>query len=444
MPAAVQAAAMQTKTVACRGVALVVVLAILASGCASSGPSFSEDPADYEDEVAELQARLSADPSDGAALRELGQIYMQTGRTNRAYDTLKSAYARLPSDPKTLFYLGMATEGVGRTEAALELFAQYDRMPDDSRYRSLMEGRYEWLVRVQARTEIRSMLAREADLSEQNISQGILAVLPLNYRGAQEQYEPLGRGLAEMLITDLANVRDLRVVERVRLQAILGEIEFGQTDYVDPVSAPRVGRLLGAGRLAGGSYRVTEGEDIRMDMTVVELNAQTTPSVPAQTGSLADLFTLQKELALALLDALDVTLTREERAAISAPPTESLNSFLAFSRGLLEEDDGNFEAAAEHYREATNLDPGFGAAAQRATKAERLRTAGGTATNALSAAQGSQITSTLLQQRLYNMGHSDIGFNDLIDGERRTPIEDVSGTTDDTLPPPPNPPQTPE
>jgi tetratricopeptide (TPR) repeat protein len=423
---------------------MAFALALLMGGCASSGPSFSEDPADYEDEVAELQARLSDNPSDGEALRDLGQIYMQTGRPNRAYDTLKSAYARLPNDPKTLFYLGMATESVGRTGAALELFAQYDRVPSDSRYRELMEGRYEWLVRQQARAEIRSMMVREAELSEQNISRSILAVLPLNYRGVNARYEPLGRGLAEMLITDLANVGDLRVVERVRLQAILNEVEFGQTDYVDPSTAPRVGRLLGAGRLAGGSYRVSESENIRMDMTVVELDADTTPSVPTQTGDLTDLFALQKDLVLALLDALNVTLTSEERAAISAPPTESLESFLAFSRGLLDEDSGNFEAAAKHYREAADIDPGFDAATQRASKAERLRTAGGTTKNALSAALGPQVSSALLQQRLNNMGRRHLGINDLIDDDRRTPVEDIGGIIDDELPPPPNPPQPPE
>lgn len=422
------------------GSVLAGLLLIAAGGCAASGPSFSEDPADYADEVDALQERLAADPSDATALRELGQIYLQTGRTNRAYDTLKRAYARLPDDPQTMFYLGVATEGVGRTNAALELFAQYDRVPGDSRYRDLMEGRYEWIVREEARADIRSMIAREADLSNENVSRSVLAVLPLNYRGIDEQYKPLGRGLAEMIITDLANVRDLRVVERVRLQAILSELEFGQTDYVDPASAPRVGRLLGAGRLAGGSYRVTQTQDIRMDMTVVELNARRTPRVPTQVGELSNLFTLQKELALALLDALNISLSREERAAIAPMPTESLDAFLAFSEGLLEEDDGNFEAAAEHYRTAVSIDAGFRAAARRAARAERLQAAGGTRQDILSAALGPTVTSALLRQRLNNMGSGYYGINDLIDEDRRTPVEDVGGIPETELPPPPEPP----
>ncbi|WP_176521722.1 CsgG/HfaB family protein [Longimonas halophila] len=421
---------------------LAATLMLVVGGCAASGPSFSEDPSDYEEEVETLQARLEADPADGAALRDLGQIYLQTRRPNRAYDTLKRAYSHLPNDPKTLFYLGMATESVGRTNAALELFSQYDAVPEDTRYRDLMEGRYEWLVREQARTDIREMIARETELAGDDLSRGVLAVLPLNYRGAEAQYEPLGRGLAEMLITDLANVSDLRVVERVRLQAILNELEFGQTDYVDPASAPRVGRLLGAGRLAGGSYRVTQAEDIRMDMTVVELNSETAPRVPTQAGALADLFALQKELALALLDALDVSLTREERAAIAPVPTESLDAFLAFSKGLLDEDGGRFEAAAEHYRTAVAIDPGFSASARRAARAERLHAAGGAPQNALSTAlsPAAAATSALLQQRLNNMGRGYFGINDLIDGGRRTPVEDVGGIPDTELPPPPAPP----
>jgi tetratricopeptide (TPR) repeat protein len=424
------------------GLVLAATLTLAVGGCATSGPSFSEDPSDYEAEVETLQARLQADPADGAALRDLGQIYLQTRRPNRAYDTLKRAYSHLPNDPKTLFYLGMATESVGRTNAALDLFSRYDEVPEDTRYRDLMEGRYEWLVREQARSDIRTMIARETELTGDNLSRRILAVLPLNYRGAKAQYEPLGRGLAEMLITDLANVGDLRVVERVRLQAILSELEFGQTDYVDPASAPRVGRLLGAGRLAGGSYRVTQAEDIRMDMTVIELNSETTPRIPTQEGALADLFALQKELALALLDALDVSLTREERAAIAPVPTESLDALLAFSKGLLDEDEGRFEAAAEHYRNAVAIDPGFSASAQRAARAERLHAAGGTPQNALSAAlePPAAATSALLQRRLNNMGRGYLGINDMIDGSRRTPVEDVGGIPDTELPPPPVPP----
>lgn len=419
---------------------LVVGLVLASAGCGSSGPSFSEDPDDYNDEVHELQQRLDADPSDGEALRELGRIYMQTGRESRAYDTLKRAYSHRPNDPETLFYLGIATESVGRTNAALELFSQYDQVPESSRYRQLMEGRYEWLVRQEARKEIRGMMTREAEVADQEVSSRILAVLPLNYRGVSEEYEPLGRGLAEMLITDLANVSDLRVVERVRLQAILQEIEFGQSDYVDRRSAPRVGRLLGAGRLAGGSYRVTEAEDIRMDVTVVELDSEFMPEVPTQAGNLAELFTLQKDLVLALLDALDVSLTDEERAAISPVPTESLDAFLAFSQGLLEEDQGNFEAAAQLYRQAVDLDPGFEVSAQRAVKAESMSAAGGAPQNALSAAVPAPATSGLLDQRLNHMGRGYLGINDLIDGGRRTPAEDVGGIPDTELPLPPNPP----
>jgi len=440
MPATIRTAATHVL-----GLALIAGLMLTGIGCGSSGPSFSEDPADYEDEVRALQQRLDNDPGDAEALRDLGRIYMQTGRANRAYDTLKQAYSHRPDDPETLFYLGVATESVGREHAAVELFAQYDQVPQESRYRQLMEGRYEWLVREQAREDIRGMATREASIADQEVSPRILAVLPLNYRGVSEQYEPLGRGLAEMLITDLANVSDLRVVERVRLQAILNELEFGQSDYVNPRSAPRVGRLLGAGRLAGGSYRVTQTEDIRMDMTVVEVQGDTSPSVPTQVGNLSDLFELQKELVLALLDALDVSLTEEERAAISPTPTESLDAFLAFSRGLIEEDQGNFEAAAQHYREGAKIDPGFEAAAQRASKAESLNAAGGPLQNALSrAAAPSPATSTLLQQRLNHMGRGYLGINDLMDGDRRTPVEDGGGTPDSELPPPPDPPTRPQ
>jgi TolB-like protein len=80
-----------------------------------------------------------------------------------------------------------------------------------------------------------------------------LAVLYFENQGNPE-LEMLKLGLAQMLITDLAPEPGLEVVERTRLNDILGELDLQKTATVDPQSAVRIGKILGVQYLVQGYY----------------------------------------------------------------------------------------------------------------------------------------------------------------------------------------------
>src|SRR2546422_9575601 len=82
-------------------------------------------------------------------------------------------------------------------------------------------------------------------------SPATLAVLPLVIAG-DSSFQPLSRGLAELLTTDLALIRTLRLLERLQIRAVLDELKLAESQRVDPVTAARVGRRLRAGRLWRG------------------------------------------------------------------------------------------------------------------------------------------------------------------------------------------------
>src|SRR5688500_14856488 len=69
----------------------------------------------------------------------------------------------------------------------------------------------------------------------------------------REDYEPLTRGIAEMLITTLAANPALRLVERARLQALIDEGTLNRSARIDEETAVRVGRLLGARHMIFGA-----------------------------------------------------------------------------------------------------------------------------------------------------------------------------------------------
>lgn len=365
------------------------VMALVLASCASQAP-LRGTPDEYREEVARLKREIRQNPADSVARRDLGAIYVRTGRPGKGYKQLQDAFRRGLADPKTLFYLGVAREKTGRTDAAFRLYERHKEVPEESPYRSLLRGRYESLLRERARREVAQRLEREEELTRRRISPSTVAVLPFAYQGGSERYAPLSRGLSEMITTDLASIGRLTVVERLRLQALLDELELSKSDAVDPSTAPRTGLLLGAGRLVGGGFAVREGETVDVDVTLARLGSDTTSAeVEPQSGALDRLFELEREIVFGVLRRLGIEredLTAEEIAEIEQAPTQDLQAFLAFCRGLQEEDAGNFGAAAEAYRQARTQDPSFQEAQAREEQASALDAAGASAEEALSAA----------------------------------------------------------
>ena len=114
---------------------------------------------------------------------------------------------------------------------------------------------------------------------------------------------------------------------------------------------------------------------------------------------------------------MGIQLTRAERVSIQRRPTNNLQAFFAYCRGLQEEDAGRFEAAASFFQSAVQLDPGFQAAAAAVETNESLTQAGGTADeilNQLAVIEGGgpqpNTQRDLINRRLDNLSDS-IGSN---------------------------------
>jgi TolB-like protein len=77
----------------------------------------------------------------------------------------------------------------------------------------------------------------------------VVAVLSFdnNSIGAGRQdYDGIGKGIQETLIADMAANGKIRLVDRERVQHVLDEQNLTKTGRVDPTTAVRVGKILGA------------------------------------------------------------------------------------------------------------------------------------------------------------------------------------------------------
>jgi|GEM_PF-2432367 len=324
-----------------------------ASGCASPA-AVTTRPATR----AALEARVAASPSDGEALRDLGLRLALDGDYAAARVLLTRAVEGRPADGAALFGLGLAAEAMGDREAAESVFARYPQV--GGAWRDSLRARHDAALRRRLRADAAAALA--ADTLGPSTGSAV-GVLPFAYRGADPQYAALGRGLAEVLSADLANVAGLTVVERVRQDALLAESALARAGALDAATAPRTGAMLQADRLVGGEVHV-DGDVLRLDAAVWDPTPAELADETAE-GSLADLFAMQRTLTRGVFTALGIEVTPEQAARLADPPTDDLTAFLLFSRGLMEEDGGFYRRAADLYRQALERDPTFGLAGAR-------------------------------------------------------------------------------
>ncbi|MFQ5823097.1 MAG: tetratricopeptide repeat protein [bacterium] len=425
-----------------------IILVLLCVSCATV--RYQRDISEYQSEINKLETKLKTNPEDSEALQDLGVIYFETEQYSLAIDYLQKAYEYNPNDPKTMFYLGMTLEFQNKNQEALKIHEKFIEVSRLSPYRRLMEGRYRRLNREIIRQEIRTLLQQEQQLSEDRMTSKTIAIFPLIYQGKDEQYAPLGKGLSEMIIIDLGQVQELQLLERIRMQTLLEELKLAQTELINKQSAPRFGKLLGAGRILAGTFNILKKKQLQVDVLSWDIINHNFPDATSQSDALENLFRLEKDLVFNVIEEMGIELTPQERDNIQHIPTKNIQAFLAFCKGLEKEDAMQFNAAVKFYQEAIKLDPDFKAAANKSEAAESLSQAGGSSEDVLGQIvkiEGQEIVpvtspNDLINNRLQNLG-SNVGSNFVPGQDSRKSTEEASSSGADLgeLPKPPEPPE---
>jgi curli biogenesis system outer membrane secretion channel CsgG len=159
-----------------------------------------------------------------------------------------------------------------------------------------------------------------------------LAILFFDYTGKDAELEPLREGLAQMLISDFSAAPQVRVVERTRLKALLEEQKLGQSGKVDPASASKLGKLLGARFLVLGSFFDLKNV-LRIDARVVEVETGRIVRSVGAAGNADDFWTLEKSVAQKLGEVLEGALPAFTRRRSSRWP-RAISTLSSSSRRL--------------------------------------------------------------------------------------------------------------
>ena len=335
------------------GRSLLAVLCL--SGCATMGAP-SVGPGD----IPSLQARVAREPEDGTLKLQLAAALASADRCGEAVEIAREGRILRPSDPAGPLIVGRCLERAGNLEGALQVYARYLESYGNAGGADVVRGRRLLTFQTHAREEAQRALAREEELAPGDPE--TVGVFPFLVDGGP-RHQPLSAGLAHMLTTDLALLGRFSMVERVETNALLEELELPR-ELVDPATAARAGRILQASRMVLGTVRIPSEDEAALGGNIVLETGELVQPLSLE-GDLANLLDLEKSFALQLAEDLGYQVSEAERQRILENRPGSLAAFLAFSRGLLEEDLGNFESAAALYREAVQLDPSYGQARSR-------------------------------------------------------------------------------
>lgn len=330
----------------------LLALGLAATACASGGYA-SISPADVD----RFRAEVAANPANGLATLRLASALHAAGDCDGAVATARRGMELRPQDAIGPLIVGECLESQDQATAAVAVYEAYTAEYPTTAGAPAVAARAMLAHRAMASEEARRLVMNEATLSAESADPNVLAVMPLEVIG-DEVYAPLAFGLASMITSDLALVDRITLVERAQLDALLREFELVQAGLVTPSDAARAGRLLRAGRVAYGFTQITEDERMRLAVSLMDSDGRVVGS-ESVSGGLRDLFEMEKDLVLALIETLGYQLTQGERNAILENGTRSLAAFLAYSRGLLEQEAGNYAAATDAFAQAVRADPGF-------------------------------------------------------------------------------------
>ncbi len=351
---------------------ILLVVILLSSGCSQSfymkGQTASREGA-YEIALTNLYHAVEENPEDYRPWREIGIIYYKNDFFGKAEEAFGMSNRIKPNTPSSL-YLGLIFERGKQFEKAIKLYGSAINLEGDSSTRDMIRDRLNVLIDKKLEQDASLAIRNESDIDIRSIPDNTIAVINFDGSSLQPEMKPLALGIAELTATDLTKISQLNVVERIKINAILDELKFSQSQYADRKFAPRVGRLLGSRRMVLGTITSTGEKSFRIDGALVNTVEGKTSRTKATEGQLKKFFGVQKEFVFNLIDTLGIELTKKERDAIEKVPTESFLAFMAFSHGLYYQQQGMHEKALESFGKAKQYDPGFGEAAGMAGKME--------------------------------------------------------------------------
>src|SRR5512132_2752656 len=180
-----------------------------------------------------------------------------------------------------------------------------------------------------------------------------IAVLPFENLSRDPDNAYFAEGIQDEILTRLAKIADLKVISRTSTQHYQSA----------PENLPEIARLLGVAHILEGSVQKS-GESVRVNVQLIKAANDSHLWADTFDRKLTDIFSVESEVAKAIADQLRAKLTGQEEQVIAAKPTQNVEAYDAYLRGLAynlkaANSAANSRGAQKYLREAVRLDPKF-------------------------------------------------------------------------------------
>jgi serine/threonine protein kinase/tetratricopeptide (TPR) repeat protein len=178
-----------------------------------------------------------------------------------------------------------------------------------------------------------------------------IAVLPFEDYSPQKDQGFLCDGFAESLINALTHVKDLRVPARTSSFSFKGKEQ----------DIEKIGKELDVKTVLEGSVQKA-GDYFRITAKLINVADKSTIWSEQYNGMLDDVFSIQDEISLAIVEELKLTLMGEERKNLTKRHTENVEAYDLYLMGrsfYLEKTEESLHKALEYFKQAIEIDPGY-------------------------------------------------------------------------------------
>jgi TolB-like protein len=174
--------------------------------------------------------------------------------------------------------------------------------------------------------------------------------MPLDNLTGDPNYDHVGMGITEEIITHLARIPPLKVISRHSVQAVSGK----------DLTIPQLANALGVRHVIEGSVRL-DGDGLRI--TLQHINAETDAHIWAETfrGDADDVTTLQEEVARQVASRIVLMIPGitqpNDRSNVNLGPGQK--AYLRGERWLGQRTPEGIRKAIDDFSEAIELDPRY-------------------------------------------------------------------------------------
>ena len=180
-----------------------------------------------------------------------------------------------------------------------------------------------------------------------------IAVLPFENRSRDPDSGYFADGIQDEILARLSKIADLKVISRTSTQHYKSA----------PRNLPEVAKQLGVAHILEGSVQKS-ADTVRVNVQLIKAASDSHLWADTFDRKVTDIFSVESDVARAIADRLRAKLTGEEEQVIAAKPTDNVEAYDAYLRGLAYSlKTGNAPALAlgaqKYLREAVRLDPKF-------------------------------------------------------------------------------------